>query len=74
MKEEKILLEITEEEFVVIMSALYYVKDQYEIRTPYTEFSKSSALTDRAACVYKGLHDRRFEEIYDRHLRRYYGA
>lgn len=70
----EVILELTEEEFVVIMSALEYVSNCSEIRTLYTEGSKSSALTGRAYDMYYELSEEGFDELYARYLDKYYAA
>jgi hypothetical protein len=74
VSENKIYLELTPEEFVVIMSALDYVSGEVEIRTMYTDGDKSSKLSTRAGEVYGDLYDEGFEAIYDEYIERRYSA
>jgi hypothetical protein len=67
-------LELTQEEFIVIMAALEYTGSCSEIRTLYTDGSKSSELTGRANDIWHELKDERFDEIYDRYLDKYYAT
>ena len=63
----KVTLELTEHEMIVIMSALKYTSTQEEIRTDYTCGTKSSDLTEAAGKVFEELNDENYQTIYQQY-------
>lgn len=70
--DDDIHLEVSKEEFVLIMSALDWYAEESEIRSMYTDFERSSKHQQPARKIYDQLNDENFRRIYDDYITKYY--